>query len=242
MRKLSLLLFAVLATAFTVQAQQNIAKIGVGSIFNRTLNLEYERILTNKTTIFGEIGYQFPVDIPSAAVDFTEDAGSTNALTVTDGKYNNFYVALEYRIYTGGEAAKGFFVAPYLKISNYSVDVNGTYNNDNNGFVDVPAEVNLGYFATSIGGQLGYQWIIKDKVTINWSFVGLGVGFNRVSAGFTAQDNDVFEAWEQDVNDFLADFPGSYQLESDNAARTIDAAATVVLPAARASLSIGYMF
>jgi hypothetical protein len=242
MRKLSLLLFAVLATAFTVQAQQNIAKIGVGSMFQRTLNLEYERVLTAKTTVFAEVGYQFPIDIPSQLVDFTEGTGSTNNLVINDGKYNNVYFAAEYRIYTGGEAAKGFFVAPYLKLSSYSFEVNGTYNNNDNGFINIPAEVNLGYFSTSIGGQLGYQWIIKDKVTINWSFIGLGVGFNRISAGFTAQDNDVFQAWEQDINDFLANFPGEYQLQSDNAARTIDASATVILPAARASLSIGYRF
>jgi antibiotic biosynthesis monooxygenase (ABM) superfamily enzyme len=70
----------------------------------------------------------------------------------------------------------------------------------------------------------------------------LGVGLNRLSAGFTADDNDVFEEWEQDVNDFLAQFPGNYELKSDNATRTIDAAGTVILPAARASLSIGYRF
>lgn len=242
MKKLGLFLFAILATAFTAQAQQNIAKIGVGSMFNRTLNLEYERLLTEKTSVFGEIGYQFPIDVPSQLVNFTEGTGSENNLIINDGKYNNFYFAAEYRIYTGGEAGRGFFIAPYLKLSNYSFDVNGTYNNNANGFINIPAKVNLGYFSTSIGGQLGYQWIVKDKVTINWSFIGLGVGINRLSAGFTAADNDVFEKWEQDVNDFLANFPGNYQLSSDNATRTIDAAGTVILPAARASLSIGYRF
>lgn len=242
MKKLGLFLFAVLAMTFTAQAQQNIAKIGVGSIFNGTLNLEYERLLTEKTSVFGEIGYQFPIDIPAQLVDFTEGTGSANNLVINDGKYNNFYFAAEYRIYTAGEAGRGFFIAPYLKISNYSFDVNGTYNNNANGFINIPAEVKLGYLATSIGGQLGYQWIIKDKITVNWSFIGLGLGVNRLSAGFTAQDNDVFNSWEQDINDFLANFPGDYQLKSDNAARTIDAAGTVILPAARASISIGYMF
>jgi hypothetical protein len=242
MRKLGLFLFAVLATAFTAQAQQNIVKIGVGSMFNRTLNLEYERLLTEKTSVFGEFGYQFPINVPAGLVDFTEGTGSTNNLVINEGTYNNVYFAAEYRIYTAGVAGKGFFVAPYLKLSNYSFDVTGTYNNDVNGFINIPAEVNLGYFSASIGGQLGYQWIIKDKVTINWSFIGLGVGLNRLSAGFTADDNDVFEEWEQDVNDFLAQFPGNYELKSDNATRTIDAAGTVILPAARASLSIGYRF
>lgn len=242
MKKLGLFLFAILATTFTAQAQQNIAKIGVGSMFNGTLNLEYERLLTEKTSVFGEIGYQFPIDVPSQLVNFTESTGSANNLIINDGKYKNFYFAAEYRIYTGGEAGRGFFVAPYLKFSNYSFEVNGTYNNDVNGFINIPATVDLGYFSASVGGQLGYQWIIKDKVTINWSFLGLGVGINRLSAGFTADDNDVFESWEQDINDFLANFPGNYQLSSDNVTRTIDAAGTVTLPAVRASLSIGYRF
>jgi hypothetical protein len=153
MRKLGLFLFAVLATAFTAQAQQNIVKIGVGSMFNRTLNLEYERLLTEKTSVFGEFGYQFPINVPAGLVDFTEGTGSTNNLVINEGTYNNVYFAAEYRIYTAGVAGKGFFVAPYLKLSNYSFDVTGTYNNDVNGFINIPAEVNLGYFSASIGGQ-----------------------------------------------------------------------------------------
>ena len=80
------------------------------------------------------------------------------------------------------------------------------------------------------------------KWVLGLAVIGLVLGVNRLSAGFTADDNDVFESWEQDVNDFLANFAGNYQLSSDNATRTIDAAGTVILPAARASLSIGYKF
>ncbi|NJN78148.1 MAG: hypothetical protein HC803_07285, partial [Saprospiraceae bacterium] len=61
MKKLSLL-FAVLCVAFIAEAQDNIVKIGVGSMFNRTLNLEYERVLTEKQPFLEKSATNFPIN------------------------------------------------------------------------------------------------------------------------------------------------------------------------------------
>ena len=96
----------------------------------------------------------------------------------------------------------------------------------------------------AIGGTMGVQWLIKDKFAINWNIVGLGGSINRVSAGFTSSDQDVFEVWRQDVEDFLVDVPGgsSFSVEADNANRTIDATGSFPFVNVRVSLSVGYRF
>jgi len=247
MKKVTMLVFAIVM-AFAANAQQNVVKLGIGSLanpYNRSINLEYERVLTDQTSALVEIGVGIPVDISDAVFNASGVDGTTaEGITVTEGAYSSFYFVGEYRYYTKGEAARGFYIAPYLKLSNYSIDLTGQYNNTVTGFNNIPAEINTNMFVGAVGAGIGYQWLIGDKFAINWNFLGLGVGLNRVSAEFTAQDNDVFEIWEQDVKDFLAEIQGGDNIDitSDNAARTISGAGGFIFPNLRAGLSLGYAF
>ncbi len=236
--------FAV-ALAFTANAQQNVAKIGLGSAINGTINLEYERVLTDKSSVLAEIGIGIPTDIGETVFEASGVDGTTaEGISVNEGKYSNFYFVGEYRIYTKGEGARGFYFGPYLKLSNYSIDIDGEYNNTAVGLNNIPAEIDVNMFVGAVGAGIGYQWLIGDKFAINWNIVGLGASFNTLNAQFTAADNNVFEAWEQDIRDFLDEtaLGESIDLSSDNATRVIDATGGAVLPNLRAGISLGYAF
>lgn len=244
MKKITLFVFAIVL-AFAANAQQNIAKIGVGSALNRTINLEYERVLTDKTSILAEIGISVPIDVSDAIFNVTGVDGSTaEGITSDEGTYSSFYFVGEYRYYTSSEGARGFYVAPYLKLSNYSIDLSGKYNNTNSGFNNIPAEINTNMFVAAIGAGIGYQWLINDKFAINWNIIGLGASLNTVRAEFTAEDNDVFQAWEEDVREFLDEIPGgsNINVSSNDATRSIKGVGSFIFPNLRAGLSLGYAF
>lgn len=243
MRKLALLT-TMFCMAVMVQAQDNIVKLGLGSAAQGGINLEYERVLTEKTTVLVELNFKVPSSIPGTAFDQVENQGTTNNLQFTSGDVKGFMFAGEYRFYTKGNAPQGFYLAPYLKLNNNQLDLTGTYSNNITGATNIAAAAGLGLFTASVGGNIGYQWLIADKVAINWNILGLGLGVNRISGDFTADDNGVFNDFRQDVETFIEYFPGlrNALLTSDNTARTIDAAGGFIFPTARVSVSIGYAF
>lgn len=232
----------LMITVLGVQAQDNIVKIGLGSIFSKTLNLEYERVLNENTSILGEVAFGLPIDVSDLLFNLSGIEEAESSIDIASGKYTRFYFVGEYRYYIKGEGATGFYAGPYLKLANYSIDFEGSYNSNN--FANVPAEINAGMFLVAAGGTVGYQWLINDKIAINWNIVGLGGSINRVKAGFTSSDEGVFEAWEEDIRAFLDEVPGgsSLNLASDNGTRTIDGAGSFPFLNLRTGLSIGYTF
>lgn len=244
MRKVTMFFFAMVIT-FAANAQQNIAKIGIGSILNSTINLEYERVLNDNSSVLGEIGIGIPSDIGDQAFSLSGVDGTTSeGISITEGRTSSFYFVGEYRYYTRGDGARGFYVAPYLKLANYSFDITGQYNNTSTGASNIPAEINTNMFVAAIGAGIGYQWLINDKFAINWNIVGVGASLNTVSADFTAEDNDVFEEWESEIRAFLDEIPSgeNIDLTSDDAARTIEGKGGFIFPNLRIGLSLGYAF
>ena len=239
---------AVIMMAISAQAQDNIVKLGVGGLWYGGINLEYERVLTEKTSILGEIGFTVPRNFGEERingwVDFFGIQDAESSINITSIKLNTFYFAAEYRYYLGSEVAKGFYAAPYLKLSNYSASAEGNY--DNNNLIDIASDIEIQYFTASVGASIGHQWIINDQITVNWNILGLGLGINTVSANFTSTDqNNVFAEWEKDVKEFLDGLPfvgDKFETTSDNATKKIDGSATLISPTFRFGLSIGYMF
>ncbi|MFK7948814.1 MAG: DUF3575 domain-containing protein [Saprospiraceae bacterium] len=243
MRKLALLVVLFCITV-TVHAQENIVKLGLGSALNGQINLEYERALTEKTSVLAEVSFKIPNKLPDNFFSQLEGDGTVNNIQFDEGKLGGFLFAAEYRFYTKGNAPKGFYISPYLKLNNNKFDLTGSYNNNTTGATNIASEASLGLFSASIGGNIGYQWLIADKVSINWNILGLGLGINRVSGEFTAADNGVFDDFAQDVTEFLDAIPilPNIAIESSNAEQTIKASDSFLFPAARVSLSVGYAF
>lgn len=246
LRTMTILLSLVFMMPMTVTAQDQIVKLGLSDLLFSTINLEYERALTSKTTFLVETGFQLNTNIPDLVIETSVEPGNEENITATTAQYNSFNLAASYRIYTKGEPFRGFYFGPYLRYSNYDLDIQGRYDNNAINKTNIPASIVGDLSVFSIGGEIGYQWLINDKVAIGWNIIGLGASFNNIDVGFTADDEDVFQEWERDVQEFLDDLPSdagdNFSLTSDNATRTIDASANFPFISFRASLSIGYAF
>lgn len=243
MKKLSLLI-AILGIAVSSQAQNGIVKLGLSNAFVKTINLEYEYLLNDQSSVMGEFGYQLPIAVPQTIFNRIEDLGTNNNLKFGSGEYGGAYVAAEYRYYVSGNAPQGFYVAPYVKFGNRNFTLDGSYSNNTLNIDSVSAGAELGIFTASFGAQAGYQFIIQDKFTLNLSIIGLGIGFNRVKGTFTADDNGVFDSFAEDTQEFINELPGlkNIDLVPDNLIKEISASGAFPFFAPRASISIGYMF
>jgi hypothetical protein len=240
MKKLSLI--GLLLCLFTFANAQSNLKIGLSNLAIAQANFEYENVFNDQFSAMGEITFNVPLSIPRSFFERIESAGTNNNIRFDDGTLSGFSFGGEFRYYVKGEAPEGFYVSPYLRFNNNKFKISGTYDNSNNINVDAAAEVGL--FTASIGGGIGYQWLLADKVTLNWNIVGIGIGRSRISGSFTATDNGTFSDYIADVENYIDLIPllPNINVLSDNLSRTVTLADSFWVPTVRANLSVGFMF
>lgn len=148
-------------------AQLNVFKINPLSLVGLTLNAQYERALNKDMSM--QVGLFFSGISP----------------TVSGKNYNFTGLGFtpEYRYYFGNgrkNAPYGFFVAPYLRYSNFSLTVK-----DEMDEIIASADLN------SIGGGLGfgYQIILGEIVTIE-ALLGPGLAQNNFNVDFGEFSSD----------------------------------------------------
>ncbi len=159
-------------------AQTNTVDVGFWGLFLRTINLSYEKATTKNQSFQIKAGYTIPRGLPSFFIELDE----TSTQIETTNKFSAVSVVGEYRFYVKrDEALRGFYVAPFVKYNNYSLEFS-----DNVEGIDYVATGGLNTF--SLGGQIGYQWLIGDKFVIDWGFLGLGVARNSFSVKYETND------------------------------------------------------
>ncbi|HNW51094.1 MAG TPA: DUF3575 domain-containing protein [Prolixibacteraceae bacterium] len=193
---------------------RNILKMNPGKLLLGGINLSYERIITQKTTLNIRAKYHLMGFVERRIRDFST-SGENYSFGLTDKPH--FYslgIDAEYRYYLGKrKVAQGFYVAPYLRYQK----VNGEFQSEYSTTVVDPSIRISGALNTSFkiwggGGIMGYQWILNDWISIDWSFVGLGIDHYNFRVGVQS-DNlyDVVDTYTQDlqkamgsVSNFLA--------------------------------------
>jgi hypothetical protein len=129
--------------------------------------LGYERVLKNNQTISLNVGYL-------EMAPRVNSEGETVQL-FGDVKRGGFDVSLDYRFYFKGRnkypAPDGLYWGPYTSIYNL------TFEGASNVFDDQGNQINtvgmdMGLTMYSLGAQLGYQFIIKDRFSIDLMLMG----------------------------------------------------------------------
>lgn len=231
-------------TKVAEKKQKNIVKLGLLGLTIRNPSIAYERILSYRTSVnihASYLTYSKPLSF------FSDDT----AIDINDvqSKLTGFSITPEYRIYAKKRGApRGFYFAPYLRYAKYQlklqddIDVEG-----NDGTTEtVAAEIKGDWTAIGAGLQLGVQWVIKNRVTIDWSFLGLGV--NRTTIGVLVRTDyeDVdYEATAADIEQDIADenIPViGDKLKVEAGEDFIKGELPVFLPALRSSLTVGFWF
>lgn len=145
-------------------SQENLIKVGLSDIVYGDYSLSYERMINSNNSLTLKVGYLQP----NSSLLIKPTYFSTSELTVksVDGGFNT---SAEYRFYLGKQKApRGFYVAPYARYG----QINGVY-------TDVVRETLFNVSSTGsmmgVGVQLGAQWLIKNLISIDFSFFGAGI-------------------------------------------------------------------
>lgn len=179
--------FAQLKDSASIKREKdykNSIKINLTSwiLYSNGIQLNYERILSPKrsVTLFGGI-IQFPMPsvIANSSINFDRDK-----------KKSGFAIGSEYRFYLAKEnkyaAPHGVFLAPFVSFYHFNNERSGrdTINGD---YLTLNTSVNF----LNIGGEIGYQFVIKNRFVIDCVMFGPAISsyyFNIKLAGSTSGD------------------------------------------------------
>lgn len=266
MKRSILTLIVVLAFAKSYGQDNNI-KLDVVPLALGKINLSYERVVNEHQSAQIKLGFLIPRSLPGSLYDVSEveDYGGTASL---QNKIKGFSVSGEYRFYTGSsrkQALRGFYVAPYLKWNKYKIETTANFEyeasqseyddftaeqqavavfNGSGYDIDVAANFDAGFRQLGLGAMIGYQWLIADRVSIDWNFFGLGIDHTVFNVDISSEGIDVdYTKWgkeiEAEVNDFtIVGDKVKVTVEEDN----VNARAPFLLPNLRMGISIGVAF
>ena len=202
-----------------------------------SLSLQGEYSFGTKTSLTAKIG--LPI---SSHHTFDYDGDDTNF----DLKATSFLAG--YRMYLKGQHLKGLYFEPFFKYVHHTGE--GEANSSLNGRL-VRFGFTNNYNGVGIGGQLGAQFLIKNKFVIDLFF--LGPEINAANNKFKAVEITSSLPWnsveaqdaEREIRDFLDKFPfirnnTKVMVDPDN--RTVTANFKGALPGMRVGVSFGVAF
>jgi hypothetical protein len=169
----------------------NTIKLNISSwvLYTNGLQMAYERVLSPKRsiTIFGGI-ISFPV--PSAIAN-------SNLSFSDNKKKSGFAIGAEYRFYLAKEnkypAPRGIYLAPFISYYHFN---NVRTGHDSTNSDNLTLNTTVDFF--NVGGELGYQFVIKKKFVIDCVMFGpalSGYHFDiKLDGSTTGNQNEKLQA------------------------------------------------
>jgi hypothetical protein len=236
MKKLCFLLAATLGLGLPSLAQDNVIKVGLLSLTGRNVTFGYERVIRDNQSVVLNGGFIIPWNNPLSL--------TTRVEGVSSFRVRGFNLTPEYRFYLGQrpEAPEGFYLAPFLRY--YQISGRAEYQDTYDG-VEVSGTVSSRYSTAGLGGQLGYQWVINDALTIDWYFLGLGVYLYRLGFETTISDlqGTPLDTVRERVDEQLDEVPLLGDLINlDAEGRSLSGSVSVPFLGLRTGLALGYRF
>ena len=243
MKKL-ILLFVFVFSALTMFAQSNVASMGLTGLSYGNFSFGYERVLSEKISLKVGASYMIPRELPFKKyfVDNYEELAENdmpdNPLTAM--KMNGISANFEFRFYPGGEGPKGLYLAPFFKYTKYSF--NAEYVDKTSYINEVGYKLDGSLNLTGGGLLIGYQWLIKERVTVDWWFVGPAVYAGKAVANLKAENMPADDSM-YDVDYSAYDDIPYLGLEVDVKSRTeAEITTEKLVPGYRFGLSVGFAF
>ncbi|MEI8054080.1 MAG: DUF3575 domain-containing protein [Bacteroidota bacterium] len=223
MRKILLLLFVLSSNLLHAQQKtekeyKNTIKYNITNpfLFGKNVHiLGYERVLNKHRSISINLG---TTSLPK----FT--GISSDSLSVIGSNKNaGFHAAVEYRFYLGKEnkynAPRGVYLAPYYSFNSFQKQNTWSLNTSNHvGNVNTDISLNI----HTIGAELGYQFVLWNRLSLDFVLMGPGVAAYTLKTGFDTElpSPDKLALLEK-INNALADkLPGYNFVIPDDFAKT----------------------
>lgn len=200
MKKLSaLFLFSILclgASAQTIKVKKkmpkklNAVKLNLSSLLVNNIGIQYERALSPKIAVACQARYTMP-----GKLALSNAYGSiVNGDSILDGeiKLGGWAITPEFRFYPK-HVLKGFYLAPYVRVRNISLDYPVSYKDDLGRQQSVLASGNINSFGGGL--MIGSHFNLGKSVSLDWFILGLQ--FMSSKASFKATSSESLSPSEQ---------------------------------------------
>jgi hypothetical protein len=223
--------FAQIQKTTGAEEGKNLIKLNLGSLFLKTVSVEYERAIHNKISV--GLGVRV---MPKGSLPFSSSFDSIDD-QLGSLELGNIAITPAIKFYMGKGVFKGFYVAPFLRYANYNASIN--YEFESNNIIEkMPLTGKLNTFTGGV--LLGAQWRIAKKVYFDWSIFGPHYGF---SSGELVGTKSLTTTQQQDLRDEL----DGIDLPVGKITSTVNASGATVKvdgpwAGIRGNIGIGYRF
>jgi len=198
--------------------------------------LGYERLLTPRQS--------FTVNVGKAALPKLSTIITDSFELSQDLKNTGFNVSVDYRFYLAKEnkhaAPHGVYIGPYYSFNSFTRENRWSFVNSSTGTY---SNTNSKLTIHTIGFELGYQFILWKRMTLDFLMVGPGLGIYKYNVNFDNNlDPDKQEQLREGLMKLLTQkFPGMDYVFSE---KQLDARGTVSTTTVgyRYLIHIGYAF
>jgi hypothetical protein len=182
--------FSILAVAGYSQkpvAGKNIIKVNLTSAALKHYSLQYERVVSKRKSFAIAFGVSPNVGLPFKKTLlnlFDGNADAKKAIETT--KFNKITITPEYRFYVGKkDAPSGFYVAPFARYTHMSISQDYEFTPSSNKLHT--AHLKGKFSGIGAGVKVGAQWLLGERVTLDWWIAGPFVG--AMNASFHGTDD-----------------------------------------------------
>jgi hypothetical protein len=180
---------------------KNVVKLNLFALATQNISLQYERALHKNISLALQVGFTPTHDLTSVINDQIATASNN---VIHDIKISGVSITPEFRWYPGKkvekQAPRGFYLSAYLRYAKYTANAFYTYKDSSYYplFVkDVPGTTSISYSGIGTGLMLGYQWVISNRVSIDWWILGAHGGSAVLSGSISASGMNAADAKEQ---------------------------------------------
>jgi hypothetical protein len=178
--------------------------------FDKYIVLGYERVIAPNRSI--------SINAGSAALPKLITISTDSFQMNKDQERKGFNFSVDYRFYLAKEnkfqGPRGVYIGPYYSYNHFTSETRWDYKNSGGAsFVNSNTSFNI----HTVGFEVGYQFILWDRLALDFVMVGPGFGFYNYEAKFdgnvtAATKEQLFEGLEQLVSQ---KFPGMNYVFSD---------------------------
>ena len=206
----------------------------------KTMIWGYERVLNNKRSLSLNVGLFEMPKLNLFDINSTNDSIQLTNNTTSSG-YN---FSLDYRFYLAKEnkynAPRGVYLAPYVNYTTFKRTNTWTLNTSS--FTgDVNTEFNL--TIATLGGELGYQFILWNRVAIDLILIGPGMSNYDIEAKLsTTLDADEQSELLKIINEAIQEKVPGYSLVIDDAKFEKEGTTNTTTVGFRYMVHVGFRF
>lgn len=173
--------------------KKNAVKLNLTSLVYKNIAVQYERALGPKIAVACQIRLMPKGSLPFAN-SFDQAAG--DSVDISAIKVGSFAITPEFRFYPR-KAMKGFYLAPYLRYRNISLEAPIKYTDDNNKTETLTLD---GKFSSFGGGlMIGSHFNIGKSFSLDWFILGVHFTSTKMNLSGKASGVNLSQTEQQDL-------------------------------------------